>query len=357
MKNGRTSAGTQRWRCPDCGASSTRRRPDLTRRHQLDEFLDWLTGKHAQTELPRTSARSFRRRTAWCWHLEPRLGPVETRHRQIMLDGIYLGDWCLLIAITTTGTGPGHVLAWQWCATESHAAWSALLERIPAPHVVICDGGAGLHSALRRHWPTTAVQRCIFHVQMNLTRHLTRNPRTDAGRRLRRLGLDLSDVHDIPAAIAWYQHLDAWWQGHGHLTQQRTRLPNGQWWYTHDRLRKAWQLLHRLTTQGTLFTYLEHRCARTTSALEGGINSGIRDLLRRHRGMPEQHLRRAAEWHLTLREIPRDRAYDFIPVTDPAPEPAPMQDEPDGPGFYDTALTAEEGLWLREGWGGRARRT
>jgi len=40
VKNGRTSAGAQRWRCPDCGASSTRRRPDLTRRHQLDEFLD-----------------------------------------------------------------------------------------------------------------------------------------------------------------------------------------------------------------------------------------------------------------------------------------------------------------------------
>ncbi|WP_235829183.1 IS1249 family transposase [Gulosibacter macacae] len=322
VKNGTTSAGTQRWRCPRCGASSTRRRPDLTRRHELDRFLDWLTSKHAQSELPGTSARTFRRTTAWCWQIVPRLGPVETRHHHILLDGIYLGTWCLLIATTAGPQGLGHVLAWQWCATESHAAWSALLERIPAPTVAVCDGGTGLHSALRRHWPTTRVQRCIFHVQLGTRRHLTRNPRTDPGRRLLQLSRALSDIHDIDAAITWQQHLDTWWQAHGHLTKERTyHRHSGQWWYTHDRLRKAWHLLHRLNQQGVLFTYLEHGNARTTSALEGGINSGIRDLLRRHRGMPEAHLRRAAEWFLTLKELPRDQVYDLIPRVEPAPAP------------------------------------
>ncbi|MCX8456018.1 IS256 family transposase, partial [Paenarthrobacter ureafaciens] len=45
VKNGRTSAGRQRWRCKSCGSSSIRNRPDVTRRAQLDAFLGWLLGK------------------------------------------------------------------------------------------------------------------------------------------------------------------------------------------------------------------------------------------------------------------------------------------------------------------------
>jgi len=33
-----------------------RKRPDLTRRHELEQFLSWLLGKHSQTEITRTQA-------------------------------------------------------------------------------------------------------------------------------------------------------------------------------------------------------------------------------------------------------------------------------------------------------------
>ncbi|WP_419672792.1 transposase-like zinc-binding domain-containing protein, partial [Agromyces seonyuensis] len=62
VKNGRHPSGTQRWRCPACGASSVRRRPDVTRREQLRKFVTWVTGKHTQAELDGTATgRSFRR--------------------------------------------------------------------------------------------------------------------------------------------------------------------------------------------------------------------------------------------------------------------------------------------------------
>ncbi|WP_425414028.1 transposase-like zinc-binding domain-containing protein [Pseudoclavibacter soli] len=48
VKNGRTTAGTQRWRCPTCGASSSRRRADVSRRALLDRFLAWILGKHSE---------------------------------------------------------------------------------------------------------------------------------------------------------------------------------------------------------------------------------------------------------------------------------------------------------------------
>ena len=102
-----------------------------------------------------------------------------------------------------------------------------------------------------------------------------------------------------------------------------------------------------------LFTYLEHGNARTTSPLEGGINNGIRTILRSHRGMSEAHMKRAAEWFLTLREIPLERAHELISNTTPTTAVIETREEPVGPVLYDTELSTDEGLWLRTGWAGR----
>lgn len=351
VKNGRTAAGTQRWRCSHCGASSVRKRDDVTRRHQLTAFLTWLVGKQSQAEIDGLTGRSFRHATRWCWGVQPRLGPATTIHHQVLIDGIWIGSWCLLIAVTDKL----EVLAWQWCGGESTAAWTALLERLPAPAVVVCDGGTGIASAVRRVWPETKIQRCLFHVQMNIRRHLTLNPRTDAGRRLRTLSLELSDVREPEDVITWRLKLEAWWQAYGHLTKERS-YDGRKWWFTHDRLRKAWQLLSRLTRDGTLFTYIDYGNARTTSPLEGGINSGIRHVLRAHRGMTEDHMKRAAEWFLTLHEIPLERAHELIQPATPVRDAGLDTDHDDTlePSPYDTGLSAEEGLWSRSGWAGRA---
>lgn len=324
----------------------------MTRRHQLERFLIWLLGKHSQAEITGTATgRSLRRNTAWCWDIEPYLGPVEITHHQVLVDGVWVGSWCLLIAVTETL----EVLAWQWCARESTAAWTALLERIPAPAVVVCDGGAGIASAVRRVWPKTRTQRCLFHVQMNIRRYLTLNPRTDAGRRLLVLSRELSKVRDEDQVIAWRLKLEAWWQAHGHLTKERS-YDGRRYWFTHDRLRKAWQLLAKLSRDGTLFTHVSYGNARTTSPLEGGINNGIRTVLRNHRGMSEPHMKRAAEWFLTIREIPLERAHELIPNSTPIPETEEEIDAKEWPtpSYYDTNTTAEEGLWARSGWAGRA---
>lgn len=348
VKNGKHPSGTQRWRCPSCGSSSVRRRPDVTRREQLRRFVTWLVGKNTQAETDGTrSGRTFRRHSAWCWDLVPRLGPTETIYHAILVDGIWIGTWCLLIALSDTG----RVLGWQWCARESTAAWNALFEQIPAPAVLVSDGGSGLPSALRQCWPETKHQRCLFHLQLNITRHLTRNPRTDAGRALRRLIMELGGVRDEQTAIDWQLRLEQWWQGFGHLTRERTMFRNGQFGFTHDRLRKAWLLARLVVRKDLLFTHITYGNPRTTSALES-LNAQIRDLLRRHRGMPEQHRRRAIEWFLTLHELPLEQALDLARPIQPTLR-TPQPEEPVGPALYDTGLDATEGLWLRSGWAGR----
>ena len=366
-RNGTTSAGRTRWRCTGCGASSTKSRPDRTRRAELAAFVRWLLGPLPQLDAAPASARTFRRHSAWCWQVEPAVTVTGEIYDEVQLDGIYLSShWCALIA-----SHRGKVLAWQWCDREKTIAWRVLLQRLPPPQVVVCDGGPGLHAALNQDWPDTRVQRCLVHVQRNVRTQLTSRPRTDAGKALWGLAKTLTRIGSLDEATAWLGHLNDWHTLHGHLIKARTYRdqlrgaavpawvrPGQLWWYTHDRLRRAYRLLERLARDEHLFTYLDPdftglSISSTTNSIEGGVNAGLRDLLRRHRGIPEHHQRRAIEWWLHAHAEAPVRP-SIHPPASTKPTRRPLPDEPDGPARYDTAVTAEEGLWHRRGWAGRS---
>ncbi|MHC8608423.1 IS1249 family transposase [Paenarthrobacter ureafaciens] len=368
VRNGKTSAGKQRYRCLNCGSSRSGERPDVSRRAELEAFLGWLMGTTGQAAAASFgTARSFRRRTAWCWNIVPRIPATGEVHDQIQVDGIYVGSWCCLIAVAGE-----HVLGWQWCDTEKKTAWAALLQRFPAPRVVITDGGSGIAAALSECWSETAVQRCLVHVQRNVRTYLTSRPRTEAGRALLRLGRALTRINAPAEAAAWLAGLNAWHQEHGALVKARTYRAatavapgwvrsNQAWWYTHDRLRKAYRLLERLGQAGTLFTYLSREyngldIASTTNRIEGGTNAQLRLILRTHRGMGEEHQKRAIEWYLYLHsEQPRPPA-TLIETSHYRPAKRTtqtLQEQEPGPELYSTGLSPDEGLWHRTGWAGR----
>lgn len=371
-RNGTTSAGRTRWRCKECGASSTRSRPDVTRRAELTRFITWLLTSTTQPQVD-SSARTFRRRHAWCWNITPEVVITGEVYDEIQIDGIYLDTgWCCLIAITG-----GKVIDWQWCDREKAIAWKVLLKRIPPPTVVVCDGGSGLLIAIEESWPDTAVQRCLVHVQRNVRTYLTSRPRTPAGKALWGLARALTTITTLDEAIEWMALLAQWHQLYGHLVRERTYRrhladpnigghfpdwvrPGQQWWYTHERLRKAYRLLAKLVQRGHLFTYLDPsnqglKIASTTNQIEGGINAQLRDMLRRHRGMSTEHQRRAIEWWLHAHAVAAPEPASLIQPRHYNPQPIKTitTDEPDGPTGYDNALNAEEGLWLRRGWAGR----
>lgn len=53
---------------------------------------------------------------------------------------------------------------------------------IPAPDVVVTDGGSGFAKAVRETWPRTGVQRCTFHALSQVKRYTTTQPKLQAGR-------------------------------------------------------------------------------------------------------------------------------------------------------------------------------
>lgn len=153
-------------------------------------FLDWLLGKGGvkQLDIPR---RTFSRRISWCWHVEvPKPQVTGEVYDQVLLDGIYLAyGWCLI-----TATNGEKIIDWQWCQRENSATYQALMNRLPAPTVVLTDGGAGIAKALRLTWPQSRIQRCLFHIRANTITDLTHNPQSPAGKTLLGLANQLMGV-------------------------------------------------------------------------------------------------------------------------------------------------------------------
>lgn len=368
MKNGRSKTGKMRWRCLGCNASLSVKRVDKTALMEFGLFLQWVWGKQDARSLAAArgwSLATFRRRLAWCWQVEV-LPPKPTGqvHDYLQIDGTYFNSWCLLIAFDGT-----QVVSWQWCERENAPAYRQLLSNLPQPDMVILDGANAAARAVKDLWPQAKTQRCLFHLQATITKHLTRQPRLEAGREIKALSQGLSRVESQDQARAWMQQYQAWQtKWHDFLAQRTyardktTNRPawakaNQTWWYTHPRLRRVRGLFRHLIKTSQLFTYLEF-CPprpRTTSPLEGGINKAIKDLQRQHRGHSPQHAQRAVEWFLTTQTVSpyRPSTSQILQAKTRASKPAiPAHKHLKTP-LYDTAFSPEDGNHTRKGWAGR----
>lgn len=151
VKNGKTAAGTQRWICPACKASSINARPITQEKRHFAIFLDWvLSGEsadHLATRLGinrRTLTRWFR--LFWFISVPTDTDPYRV-YDQVFIDGTYFHKKCPLVACTKD-----HVIAWHWCLKESSHEYLKLLDKIAEPLVVTADGSGGALKAIHTAW-------------------------------------------------------------------------------------------------------------------------------------------------------------------------------------------------------------
>lgn len=125
-RNGRTGAGSQRWRCGSCGASSVCRNDTSAR--DLAAFVSRLPSKGSRRDMP-GRGRTFRRKTAAFWGIWPMPDAVDEARRVVFADGIRAAcDAAVLIACTER-----HVPSWHLARAETSAAWRSLLSRVAPP--------------------------------------------------------------------------------------------------------------------------------------------------------------------------------------------------------------------------------
>lgn len=257
-RNDGTSSGSQRWRCTACGASTTVRYDDTATR--LDEFLGWLLSKDSQAAMP-GGGRSFRRRTAEFWEVWPMPVPDGELHRVLYVDGIWVARE-LVVLICCSGE---RVVSWYMARSENSRAWSALMAPIPAPDVVVTDGGSGFAKAVRETWPRTRVQRCTFHRAFSQAkRYTTTRPKLQAGRELYLVARDLMGIEMLHQAELWVERYLDWCGFWADFLEDRT-VVDGRRVYAHERLRRARSSLSSLVSAGTLFTYLDPALAKAAA--------------------------------------------------------------------------------------------
>ena len=264
-------------------------------------------GKQTQAQVAReTTSRTWRNQTSWCWNIIPKAQLTGEVHAVVLLDATKVGNLVNLIARTTK-----HVIGWRWVAWESSNTWELLLQQLPEPTVVVCDGQKGISLAVARVWPSARVQRCMFHVWQNMRAKLTLHPQTAAGIDLLAHFKKIWDIKTPVQARIWQKEFQTIYSKHKDFLAQRTFVKDpakGQrkWWYTHRGVRSAYRQIGKLIEDEQLFTHLDTELIkrvgqpipRTTNHLEGGINSQLKEKLKLHRGLTQTHQQRLVDWYL-----------------------------------------------------------
>lgn len=296
VRNGKTTAGSQRWLCRKCNSAFTPKIDNSAK--QLQIFLKWLFGHDIQKNMV-GAGRTFRRKTEQFWNIWPLPPIVERKRNVVYVDGIYLArKACILICCDKS-----HVLGWYLCRYEHSNAWIALMSRIAEPDIVVSDGGSGFAKALKKAWPHAKHQRCVFHAFSQVRRYTTTRPKTLAGLELYALSKDLLYLKTLSEAEEWTDKFLQWMVKHNSFLSHISYDEFGRRRYTHERLIKAQNSLKRLVNEGTMFTYLDESLRKeiseipaTNNRIEGGINSRLRAMLRYHRGLSIERRIKAVFW-------------------------------------------------------------
>ena len=323
-RNGTTSAGRVRWRCkePSCGASMTRK--NNSDAAGLNAFLHWLLHPITQEQASRESGRTFRNRADRYWPYWPlphfHTQPVSVLH----VDGLHLGR---VAVVMVAANEFGQPVGWYLARSEHSRAWKALLAQTSRPVMVVTDGGSGFRKAMKEAWPEVRIQRCLFHVFLNITALTSKNPRLAPGRELKGLAHQLLAVKTSQQADKWERDYLAWETRWKAFLAETSLYANGQWEVTHRKLVRARSQIRTLLRQGQLFTFLSpdlleasglETLPSTNNRLEGGTNSQLRQMLSNHRGMSLTHRIKAIFWWCythepaplpparTLKEMPTD---------------------------------------------------
>jgi transposase-like protein len=106
----------------------------------------------------------------------------------LLIDGLHVGDHCLVAALGIDATGQKHVLGLWDGATENAALCQSLLANLQSRGLrtdrsllVLLDGSKALHKAVRQMFSEAAlIQRCQVHKMRNVLEHLPDDQRASA---------------------------------------------------------------------------------------------------------------------------------------------------------------------------------
>ena len=193
----------------------------------------------------------------------------------------------------------GQVLSVREVKHETNAlhaeALNALREKGVVIQSIVCDGRKGLLQL----FPEIPAQLCQFHQVKTVSRYLTRNPKTAAGKALWQLAPTLKDS----GKVAFQSALQAWFERHqGFLNERTVNEENGRSHYTHKQPGSAYLSLKRnLDYLFTFEAYPGLGIHNTTNLLDGKF-ADLKRKLGCHHGMRKVNKVRFIKDYFSVKE-------------------------------------------------------
>lgn len=181
-----------------------------------------------------------------------------------------------------------NVLGWVFSPEENQESYERLIRHIYGVAYFVTDGHKACKAAIKKLHPEAQIQRCMVHVQRYCRSFITQNPQYTHGRELLNLVNQLTNVRTKRQKRRWMHMYFAWKKKSDAFLKQKTHYVKDsrvKWWYTHRNLRKV--RTHIDNAIGDLFRYVSGAgmVPRNTNHIEGGVNSRLKELLHRHRGL------------------------------------------------------------------------
>lgn len=177
-------------------------------------------------------------------------------------------------------------LIWKEVHSETPGQYEQLKNELECMgfkiNAVILDGKRGV----RQIFYGIPIQMCQFHQVAIVNRYLTRRPKLEAGKELRKIVLSLTDSNEEE----FLKQLNDWDnQWHDFLKERTINFFTGEWFYAHKRVRSAFRSLK--TNLPYLFTYQKYpelNIPNTCNSIDGSFTT-LKNLLRIHRGINQKN--------------------------------------------------------------------
>ncbi|NOQ30657.1 MAG: transposase [Helicobacteraceae bacterium] len=176
----------------------------------------------------------------------------------------------------------GEVLIWKHVESELVKDYKQLIQRLLDYGYIIkavtIDGKRGLFKALNDY----PIQMCHFHQKKVIQRYITMHPRLEAGKELQKIMRTLTTTTET----RFTNKLNIWYEIYKDFLAEKTlNIETNKESYKHQKLVSAYRSLRRNSPY--LFTYKKYpklKINNTTNALDGGVFSPMKKLMKVHAG-------------------------------------------------------------------------
>ena len=298
--------GHQRYKCKNCGSLFTFRRKDIGKSNRFVWFEWWILGKQTLEQISTLSGYSTRQLSRWFDEYLDSCPVWTVRFHErvnLLIDGTWFPNkLCLVLYRNETVKS---TLFYRLTDDEWEDEMVEDLRNIQSLGIeiesVTSDGGANIIKAVRKACPNAVRQRCLAHIQRECLTWLTKHPKSEAGKSLRRIVSLICKIQTRNDMLYWKMMLSEWHGQHvGYLNDKTVGKTSHAEWFTHKMVRKAYVHIRRALPD--MFRFLDNpRIPKTTNALESYFGH-LKENISLHRGLSKKHYSNYVKWYIYFRE-------------------------------------------------------